>query len=198
MGISDRLLAIGTLCLLAGLAPGCGKQPAEQALQVAEATIDAARPEIERYVPGELQQLKDASATAKAQFDKGDYKAALQSAQDLLPRVKAAAAAAEQKKQELVAAFGRIKASLPGMVDALNARVSTLAGMRRLPPGIDKAVLQNAQASLGAMSSAWADATASFDKGDVIQAVNQATQLQTQILDLTQALMPPAAPAPAR
>jgi len=195
MRISDRLFAFGAVCLLAGLAAACGKASAEQALKAAEAAIEAARPEIERYVPGELQQLRDAAATAKAEFDKGDYKAALQSAQDLLPKVNAAAAAAEQKKQELVAAFGRIKASLPGMVDALNARVSALAAMRRLPPGIDKTVLQNAQAGLGAVSSAWAEATANFDKGDVIQAVNQATQLQTQILEMTQALVPPAAPA---
>jgi len=193
MGMTDRRFAVFTLCLLAGLAAACGKGPAEEALKAATAAIEAARPQLETYVPAEFKQLSDGAAAAKAQFDKGDYKAALQAAQDLLPKTKAALAAAEQKKQELVTAFDHIKGSLPAMVDALTARANALAAMRRLPNGVDKAALQNAQAALGTLANGWAEATASFDKGEVIQAVNKATQLQSQVLDLTQALTPAAA-----
>ena len=183
-----RGLALVAVCALAA---ACGKAPAEQMLKAADAALEAARPDVEKYVPAELEQLQSAASAAKAQFEKGDYAAALKSAQDLLPRIQAAVAAAKAKKDELVASFNQMKDSLPGMVESLTARVTQLAAMKKLPKGIEKAAVTAAQADLGDVTKGWGDALATFGKGDVIQAVEAATKVKTKVEEMTKALAPP-------
>ena len=184
-----RGLALVAVCALAA---ACGKAPAEQALKAADAALEAARPDVEKYVPAELEQLQSVASAAKAQFEKGEYAAALKSAQDLLPRIQAAVAAAKAKKDELVASFNQMKDSLPGMVESLTARVTQLAAMKKLPKGIEKAAVTAAQADLGDVTKGWGDALATFGKGDVIQAVEAATKVKTKVEEMTRALAPPA------
>ena len=105
------------ILLLSALASACGKAPAEQALKAADAALAAARPEVEKYVPAEWQAFSGAATAAKAQFDQGDYKEALASAQALVPKIQAAVIAAENKKKELMTAFEAMKGSLPGMLE---------------------------------------------------------------------------------
>jgi len=181
----------GTALLAAALfVVACGKGPAEQALKAANTALEAARPEVEKYVPSEFQQLTDSAAAAKAQLDKGDYRAALESAQALLPRIQAAVEAAKKKKDELIATFGALKGSLPGMVEALGARLTSLAAMKKLPAGLDKAGVAAAQANLGGVTRSWAEALASFDKGDVVQAVDQANKVKGTVEEMAKAFLP--------
>jgi hypothetical protein len=116
----------------------------------------------------------------------------LKSAQDLLPRIQAAVAAAKAKKDELMASFNQMKDSLPGMVEGLTARVTELAAMKKLPKGIDKAAVTAAQAELGDVTKGWGDALATFGRGDVVQAVEAATKVKTKVEEMTRALAPPA------
>lgn len=184
-----RGLALVAVCALAA---ACGKAPAEQALKAADAALEAARPDVEKYVPAELGPLESAASAAKAQFEKGDYAAALKSAQDLLPRIQAAVAAAKAKKDELMASFNLMKDSLPGLVEGLTARVTELAALKKLPKGIDKAAVTAAQADLGDVTKSWGDALATFGRGDVVQAVEAATKVKTKVEEMTRALAPPA------
>jgi hypothetical protein len=171
----------------------CGKGPAEQAIKAADAALQAARPEIEKYVPSEFAQLTQGLAAAKAQFDKGDYKGALASAQDLVPKIQAAVEAAKKKKEELIAAFTQLKASLPGMVQGLTSQLAALAAAKKLPAGVDKATVEAAQSNLGGVTKTWTDALASFEKGDVIQAVDQANKVKAAVEELAKAFPAPAA-----
>jgi len=182
------------ILLLWALASACGKAPAEQALKAADAAVEAARPEVQKYVPDEWQVLSGIATAAKAQFDQGNYKEALALAQTLPAKSQAAVVAAENKKRELMAAFEAMKGSLPGMVEALSKQLAAYAAMKKLPAGIDKGAVAAAQAELPSVTQNWANALTAFDAGDVIKALDNAIQVRTK-LDALSKTFPPTATA---
>lgn len=185
--------------VLAAFAAACGKAPAEQALKAADSALEAARPQVEKYVPAEWKSLSEGAASAKAQFEQGNYKEALTAAQGLMPKVQAAVAAAEAKKKEMMASFEAMKASLPTALDALGKQLTAYAAMKKLPAGIDKAAVTAAQAELPNVSQAWTDATAAFDGGDVMKAVEGGLTVKSKLDELAKTFMPTAtAAAPAK
>src|SRR5689334_8275822 len=74
-----KTFAFVTLAAIAAVA--CGKAPAQAALTAADTAVAGAKAEGEKYVPEQFKALSDAAAAAKAKFDSGDYKAALEGAQ---------------------------------------------------------------------------------------------------------------------
>jgi len=188
------------LLVLAALAAACGKAPAEQALKAADAAMEAARPDVEKYLPAQWKTLSDDAAAAKAQFEQGSYKEALAAVQGLMPKVQAAVAAAGAKKAELASTFESLKGSLPSVLDALGKQLTAYATMRRLPAGIDKAGVAAAQAELPNVTQAWSDAAAAFDAGDLMKAVEGGLSVKATLDGLSKTFMPTAAgaAAPAR
>lgn len=182
--------ALAALCAAALFSVACGKGAAEQAIATATSAIEQAKPEVEKYVPGELKQISDGLARTKAAFDKGDYKGALASAQALLSKIQAAAEAAKKRKDELMASFDRLKASLPGLVDSLKRRLSQLAAAQTLPADLDKETVQTAQANLGVVTTAWTGALSKFDSGDVIAAVAEANDVKTKVEEMARVFLP--------
>lgn len=180
------VLALGAIALAAA----CGKGAAEQALSAAHSALEQARPEVEKYVPGDWKALSSEMSKAKAAFDKGDYKAALSAGQAVAAKVQAAMEAAQKKKDELVAAFDELRGSVPGLIDALKARLSKLAGSSQLPAGLDLATVETAQANLDTVSRMWADAVAKFDAGDIVTAMTQASDVKTQVEEMAKAFLP--------
>lgn len=183
--------------VLSAFAVACGKAPAEQALKAADAALEAARPEVEKYVPAEWKSLSEAAAAAKTQFEQGHYKEALEGAQGLMPKVQAAIAAAEAKKKALVATFESLKASLPSTLDALGKQLAAYAAMKKLPAGIDKAAVAAAQTELPNVTQAWTDAAAAFDGGDIMKAVDSGLSVKTKLDELAKTFMPTATAAAA-
>jgi HAMP domain-containing protein len=184
------VLALGLLAL----ATACGKGAAEQALSAASSALDQARPEIEKYVPGELTAITSAMSKARAAFDKGDYKGALAAGQGVVGKVQAALEAAKKRKDELVAAFGQLRSTLPAMVDALKGRLGALASAKTLPAGLDKETVETAQANLETVGRSWSDAMSKFDSGDIVTAMTQANDVKTKVEEMAKAFLP-AAPA---
>lgn len=181
-------LALGVMALAAA----CGKGAAEQALQAANSALDQARPEIEKYVPGELTAITTEMSKAKAAFDKGDYKRALAAGQGVVAKVQSAVEAATKKKDELVAAFGQLESTLPGLVDSLKVRLQKLARTQTLPAGLDQATVETAQANLETVSKSWTDAMSKFDAGDVVAAMTQASDVKTKVEEMAKAFLPAA------
>jgi hypothetical protein len=180
-------------------AAGCNKGPAEASLKAAEQALETARPELERYTPGELASLSATVQEARARFEQGSYTEALKSAQALPAKIQAALAAANEKKAELTAAWTEMAGSLPRMVEALTAKVNDLAGMRSLPRGMDKARVETAKSELGAITQAWTAATDAFQGGDIPRAVSTARDIKAKAESLAGAigLAIAAPPAPA-
>jgi DNA repair exonuclease SbcCD ATPase subunit len=189
--------ARSVLPAIALLAAGCGRGPAEQALKAAEAAFEAARPAVEKYVPAQIKPLTDAVAAARAELKRGNYKAALATAESLTVKTKAAAEAASRKKDELAGVFGGLKASLPGRVQALRKRLDALARNPALVADMDQETVATARANLDRLAEAWNDAASKFDRDDVVQAVEQAEKVRARLEEMGRAFLP-AASASAR
>ena len=192
-------LAVASLALFAS---ACNKGPAEAALNVADQALTAAKPEIERYVPEELSALTSAAQAARAELEKGNYTEALKAAQRLPAKIDAAVAAATEKKAQLTAAWTALSASLPGLVQSITEKVTTLAAAKSLPKGMTREMLASAQTDLGAVTEAWTAATAAFQGGDVPKAVKTAQDVRAKAEALAGLLglapAPAAAPAAER
>ncbi len=184
--------------LVAGsLAIACGKAPAQAALEAADVAIEAARPEVERYVSQEFKSLADLSRAAHDRFNEGDYKGALTQSQALPARVKAALAAAQARKEELATTWANLQANLPAMLAAATTRLGAISGKRRLPAGVDKAKVAQAKLELDAIAQTWAEPNASYQKGDVPEAVAKARTVKARIEGVMAGLLTttPAPPA---
>jgi hypothetical protein len=191
-----RTLKLTAVLIACSLAAACGKAPAEAALKAADAAIEAARPEVEKYVPSEFASLSDAAKAAHEKFTQGDYKAALEAAQGLPAKVQAAVTAAAAKKAELTKAWATLSASLPTLVESLKGQVTKLSALKKLPPGLDVAKLDSAKSALGTITQSWAAAGEAFTSGNIPQAVEKGTALKAQAEATLASLTPTPAPAP--
>ena len=132
--------------------------------------------EAEKYVPGAAQgAAKDALAAAKDKFAKGEYKEALAAATELGNKAKELAAATAAKKDELTKAWNDLAASLPQTVASIQAKIEELGKAKKLPKGMDKAKLAQAQEGLAGITKAWDEASAAFTAGNLGEALGRAS-----------------------
>jgi hypothetical protein len=192
-----RGIAALVLATLGLLAVACNRGPAEDALAVADQALAAARPELERYVPGELHRLAAAARQVRAQLDRGQYTDALKAAMALPSRIQVAVAVAAAKKEQVLAAWDDISARLPRTLEGLAARTAGLEAARKVPRGLDEAGFAAVKADVASLSRAWTGATAAFERGDVPKAVEAAREVEAKAATLAARLGPTAAPAPA-
>ena len=164
--------------LAAFVAVACGKGPAQAALTAADAAVSGAKADGEKYVPEQFKALSDAAGAAKAKFDSGDYKGALEGAQAVSTQAQAVVAAAAAKKTELMESWKAMEGSLPGMVADIQKKVMELATARKLPAGLDKAGVESAKTALEGATASWAEAGTAFSAGDVMKAVAKGSEVK--------------------
>lgn len=182
--------------LAAFMATACGKGPAQAALATADAAVAGARAEGSKFVPDQFKSLSDAAAAAKAKFDSGDYKGALEAAQGIPAKAEAVVKGAAAKKTELMESWKAMEGSLPAAVAAIQKKVMELQVAKKLPAGLDKAGLESAKTALESATSMWAEAGAAFGAGDIIAATAKAGQVKATAEEIMGHLgMSPAAPA---
>ena len=159
------------LMVLVLFAAACAsdKKPAEEAIKVAEAAINAVKGEAVKYAPDQVKGLEDGLQAAKDAFSKKDYKAALNAAKDLpgkakdlAGKAKELAAAAATKKEELTKAWKEMSGGLPKMLEAIKSRVDILSKSKKLPANLDKAKLDGVKAGLPEVTQMWNDAQKAF------------------------------------
>ncbi|MCL4848665.1 MAG: hypothetical protein KJ066_19125 [Acidobacteria bacterium] len=188
-----RIGSTVALVLLAGLVVACNSQaPAQAALQAAEQAVAGVRGDAKAFVPDEFKALEADLADARTKFDAGDYQAALEAAQGLPAKAQEVASAVSARRTELSQAWTEMQESLPGMVEQAQTRLTELTKMRRLPPGLDKATVDAAQTNLAAATEQWKDATAAMDGGDLIKAVEAATEVKSKTEAVLSSLTPAA------
>lgn len=192
-----KLFVVG-LMILALLAAGCSKAPAEAALKVADEAIANVKPEAEKYVPEQFNALTAAAADARAKFDAKDYKGALTAAQALPAQADEVMKAAAAKKEELMKQWADMQGSLPAMVQSLTEKIGGLAAMKKLPKGVDAAMVETAKTSLADVTAGWTAASDAFNAGDVNGAIAKAGEVKTKAEQLSTMLEAVPAPAPAK
>jgi hypothetical protein len=190
---------IACVLLVTGLAAcNTDKGPADLAIKADEAAIQAVADEAGKYVPEQLKAAQDALAAAKDKFTKGEYKEALAAATELGNTAKELATATAAKKDELTKAWNDLAASLPQTVASIQAKIEELGKAKKLPKGMDKAKLAQAQEGLAGITKAWDEASAVFTAGNLGEALGKASGLKEKGAEVMVLLgMAPAAEAPA-
>ncbi len=164
------------------------KAPAEAAMAAAGSAVESLQVEAAKFAPDAVKAAQASFASAKDMVAKQDYKGALAAAGDVTTKVKAALAAAAAKKDELVKAWGELSASVPKMVEDLKARIATLSGAKKLPAGMDKAVLAKANEGVAAIESGWQKVTDQVKGGDYAAALAKGKELKAQAEDVLKSL----------
>jgi hypothetical protein len=175
-----KTLMMVLLATVFAVACSSEKEPAEMAVTGLETAASPVRPDI-------MAAVNAAVAAVKTKFDGGNYAGALADVQAASGTVTAAAEAAAARKAALSTEWAAF-AGLPTTVGQIEARMSELAAMRRLPRGMDKARLDGARSSLDSAKALWDEATDAQEDGDLVLAVSKAKDASPMIESLVSTL----------
>jgi len=181
-----RLAALAALVFLAG---GCSqKDPAAEAIDAAEGALEAVYEDAQKYVPERYAEVKAELETARKAFDEERYADAIAAVKDVPAHAEELARISVEAKQkqlaELNAEWTHLSGSLPGLVAGIETRLGELGKMRKLPKGMDKQLLEEANAAFGSARGAWDEARAAFTAGDLDSAVTKARDVESMAQDL--------------
>jgi hypothetical protein len=146
-------------------------------------------------------QIASLSTAALAALTTEDWAAfssaqmgALTAAQELPAKADEVKKAAATRKEELMKQWADLQGSLPPMVQALTEKIGGLVAMKKLPKGVDAAMVETAKTSLADVTAGWTAASEAFTAGDVTGAIAKATDVKTKAEGLSKMLE--AVPAP--
>jgi hypothetical protein len=187
----SRLVA----ALLAGLVlVACAnlEDPARKAVADADAALAKIGPDAQKYVPDQYTAVSEQVADMKAALDKKNYQAVLDAAPKVATSMKALADSSQAKKNEVTEALDTqwtsMAAAFPKSVAAVQAKLADLKKAKKLPKGVTKDTITNADAQMAAVQQSWTDATAAQGKGDLEGAVAKAKDADAKLTDLMNSL----------
>jgi DNA repair exonuclease SbcCD ATPase subunit len=181
-----RVAALATLMFLAA---GCSQRdPAAEAIDAAEGALEAVYEDAQKYVPERYAEVKAELEAARKAFDEERYADAIATVKDIPAHAEELAKASVEAKQKHLAdldtEWTRLSGSLPGLVAGIETRLGELGKMRKLPEGMDKQLLEEANAAIGSAKGAWDEASAAFTAGDFDAAVTKARDVEAMAQDL--------------
>ncbi len=185
----NTLTRIAALAALVAVAAGCSqKDPAQEAITAAENALAAVYEDAQKYLPERYAEVKGDLEKARTAFNEERYADAIATVKDVPARAEALATdvveAKQKKLAELNADWVRLSGSLPGLMTGIGTRLAELGKMRRLPQGMDKQLLDEANAAYGSAQSAWDEAGTAFNAGDLEGAVGKARDVEAMAQDL--------------
>lgn len=186
MGVIRRSAALSMLLLLAG---GCSqKDPAQDAIEAAEAALAAVYEDARQYVPERYAEVKAQLESARTAFSEERYADAIAAVQDVPARAGELAQAAREAKEKHLAELGadwtRLSGSLPGVIARIEARLDELEAVRRLPQGMDRPLLDEAIAAFASAKGAWEEAGSAAAAGNLETAVAKGRNAEAMAQDL--------------
>lgn len=159
------------------------KEPAEKAIKSAETTFNAVKEETLKYAPAETRDVEKAILAAKDKYDRNEYDAALKAATALPERVNQLVTVTANRKLEWMKNWEAISKDLSAMTDALQARIDELSKRKKLPPGIDKAKLDEARAAQASITQMWTEAKNTYAAGQLTDAVTKAKSARDKAVE---------------
>lgn len=185
VNIRPALAALAAVLMVAACSQ---KDPAREAIDAAENALNAVYDDAEKYVPERYAEVKKELETARAAFAEERYADAIAAVKDVPAHAEALAkeAAAEKERRiaEMSANWTRISTTLPDQLAGIGARLEELGKMRKLPEGMDKQLLEEANAALASAQSTWAEAEAAHAAGDLETAAGKAAAAEGMAQDL--------------
>ena len=157
------------------LLAACANQmePAKQAIDNIQSTVNAAATDAGKYVPEQLADVQAKLAELKTSYEKKDYKTVIAGAPAVLASAQGLATAAAAKKDEAMKAakeqWTALSASVPRLVEAVKSRVDVLSKSRKPPAGVD---LEAARSALAEATDEWTKAETASTAGNVEEAAN--------------------------
>jgi hypothetical protein len=191
MKSNQRTTRFLTLCSIAILFVACANQmePAKNALDNINTTLNLASADAQKYVPDQLTEAQTNVAALTASFEKKDYAAVVGGAPAVLAEVNGLAGAAAAKKDEMVKALGNewrsLAASVPQTLSAVQTRIDALSKTKHVPKDVD---LGAAKSGVADATSAWDKAQEVFKSGNQADAVTAAKDAQAEIVSAAAAL----------
>lgn len=185
----NGLIRIAAVAALLAVATACSqKDPAQEAIAAAENALAAVYEDAQKYVPDRYSEVKAELETARAAFNEERYTDAIAAVKEVPAHAEELArkvvTAKQQRLSELNSDWARLSGSLPGVMTGIGHRLGELGKMRRLPAGMDKQLLQEANAAFGTAKSAWEEAGGAFAAGDLESAVGKARDSEAMAQDL--------------
>ena len=183
-------MKIVVLVVLGLFIAGCSisKEPAEKTIKSAEGVFNAIKGEAMKYATVETREVEKAILAAKDKYDRTEYDAAFKLATELPDKVNQLATLSATRKAEWVKGWESASKELPSMLDALQARIEELSKRKKLPPGMDKAKIEDARAAQSAIAQAWTEAKDTYAAGNLIDAVTKAKTVREKAVEAMTAL----------
>jgi hypothetical protein len=173
------------------------KDPAQEAITAAENALNAVYEDAAKYVPERYAEVKKDLETARAAFKEERYADAIAAVRnvpaDAEALAKEATAAKQKRMAELDAEWARLSGSLPDLLAGIGGRLKELGNLRALPEGMDRQLLEEANAALASARAAWEEASAAQARGDIESAVGKARDSEGMAQDLVGRLGMPSA-----
>jgi hypothetical protein len=196
MEVSKRPVRVLALVLVAAaILPACAPKDdaeARKAIDQISAAIESAGPDATKYVPGHVAALQGQVTKLKVRFYDKDYKAIVEEAPAFLERAEGLPATAAAKKAEiakvLVGEWDRIATGVPAAIANAEKYVDGLLASKKVPAGMDPAMIESARTGLAEQKSLWEKATAAKAAGDLEQAVTIGAHVQRRLENLVAAL----------
>lgn len=184
-----KRILIVMLSLGAVLVASCGpnKGAAQTAITAAQTAFDTAKDQAMKIVPDQATGIQAAIDAAKANMDQGNFKAAIDSANAIPAKVKEMTDGLAAKTAELQAEWDKMK-EFPAAVAALGAQVVKLEKLKKLPAGIDAAAVSTAKATLDTITQNWTEAQASYQAGNLADAMAKAGAAKQATMDAMNSL----------
>ena len=167
------------------LVTGCAskEEPAAQAVMSVEASLAEVRVDAAKFAPEDLKAAEAKLAKLKSELANEKYKHVLGDSSQLTQEVATLKEVVVSKQTQDAAAtheWESLSAEVPRMVEAIESRVDTLSGSRKLPAEVDKVAFESAKAALATMKSTWAEASAAFDAGNATEAADKGRLVQAK------------------
>jgi hypothetical protein len=198
MLITVRAQGLAVLACAAACLTGCSgdKESAQKLLVDIEEVQAAAAPEAGKYVPEELNQVRDRLADLNSAFEKKDYSLVVERAPEVLSAAQVLATDAAARKDELLKGLNddwtNLAELLPNDVIAVQAKLDQLAKKSK-KTGAD---FDSAKAAFGDANLLWSKAQAAFAAGNLDEAVSTAKRVKSEVEAAAASLkmeLPPAA-----
>lgn len=169
---------VTTVVVMAAALWGCSAGSARREVGAAERQIQAIQESAQKIAPDRLKALTDSLEAIKARIEAGETRAAVMSARSVTTQARDLAATLETTRSQLETAFRGASGEIPGQLERVQARISELSAMRRLPPNINAANFAALRAEAANWPAMWEQATKDFSEGNLAKAMSQANTLR--------------------
>jgi len=171
------------------------KEPAENAVAKVEASLTEVRTDAQQYAADKLQAVDESVKKLKDALANQNYRVVISAAPSVAAEVEDLKTAITQGKAEAEATLAAaqtewndLSASVPPLVEKLQARVDQLTKSRKYPKGMDKAAFEAAKSGFETLKTEWTEAGTEFASGQAANAVRKARNAKARAEELINAL----------